>query len=125
MKLIIEGMDRDNTMRLSYVIDEAEIPENTSRIRIKFGDYKLDLVGKITNTGKLEKITAKEELETPLNYHLFGVPESPQIILVEDGRVYSWAKPKRLEAVIQDIHAGGGFDKVYEEIQKNPSRFYY
>jgi len=123
MKLIIEGMDRDRT-GLNYVIDEAEIPENTSRILIKFGDYRLDLVGKITNRGKLNKVTAKEELETLLEYGILGVPESPQIILVEDGRVYSIARKKRLKAVVRDMKIAGGFDNAYKQIKENPLKFY-
>ena len=120
-RMIVEGMDRDN-VGLNYLIDEQEIKDDSTTLVTSFKRYRLDLIGKIDSEGNFFQGTNIESIEQVINCGI--VPESIQTIIVEDGRVYSWAEQNRFKATLNDLKHACGFENAYMQIQQNPSKFY-
>ncbi len=124
-RVIIEGMDPDDTV-LNYVTYEFDINPEASLLLFEFYNYRLDLVGRFNKGGcfrkaKKGKITLEQELTYP--FPAVGVPESPQTVIVEDGRVYSHTSKERLRHTLRALQ-GITFDFAYEQIREHPERFY-
>lgn len=126
-RMIIEGMDMDRT-RLGYVIFSDNVKNDATVLVTEFPRYEIEIKGLLTREKdcvnfiptKLEDRVLQE-----ISYTCFGMPESPQIIIVEDGRVYSGASEERFEAVINDLKNAKGFEYAYKQIKENPHKFYY
>ncbi|MBS3112782.1 hypothetical protein J4418_01750 [Candidatus Woesearchaeota archaeon] len=106
-RMIVEGMDRDN-VGLNYLIDVKS--------------YRLGLVGRIDSEGNFFQGNNPRSIEQIIKGGI--VPESTQTIIMEDGRVYSWAEQDRLKATLNDLKSACGFENAYKLIQQNPSKFY-
>ena len=125
MRLIIEGMDRDNT-RLNYIIREADVPKEATTIKTSWGKYIFRLTGEFKNKHVVKKNNINKDLEFILDYIPVGCPESPQTIIVEDGRIYSWANKERLDATLMGVfEIAGSFDEAYKQIIAEQSKFYH
>jgi len=122
-RMIIEGMDRDR-IKLGYVIRLEDIATDINVIKTTFARYTFNLVGLMNEKGGSIRESLEGDIAQEIDYIPFGTPESPQTIILEDGRIFSWAREDRLEAVLKDFKSAGGFERVYEQIQENPGKFY-
>jgi len=120
-RMIVEGMDRDN-VGLNYLIDEQEIKDDSTILITSFKSYRLGLVGRIDSEGNFFQGNNPRSIEQIIKGGI--VPESTQTIIMEDGRVYSWAEQDRLKATLNDLKSACGFENAYKLIQQNPSKFY-
>ena len=131
--MIVEGMDYDNT-RQNYVTydEERDIPLNITLLNTRFPKYQLSLVGRINVAGDLESIALGVRVECNIGYDALGKPESPQTIMIDDGRVFTQLWPvgslhtlkSRVHRMIDDVKTAGGFELAYLQIQNDPGRFY-
>ena len=120
VRMILEGMDRDNT-GINYIATSGHIPAHVTSVEITFfGGGLLKLVGKVEGNAYHEV-----NVEGTLTAKMQSFFESTQTIITEDGRVYSHAREERLQSALKDIleHAGG-FESAYRQISENPGKFY-
>lgn len=120
VRIIVEGMDRDNT-GLNFYIAEMDIPLETGSI--KFWGGTLTYRGRMKN-GKFEEAPHGGCLEVTVSKAL--IFESTQTVVIEDGRVFHCDSnnKERLEVTLKDIFAkAGSFDSAYRQIEENPGKF--
>ncbi len=125
-RIIIEGMDRDNT-RINFLTNTMKAWDLHTGIVVvepSWGKTALFLRGHL-DSKKYVPVNANKLSGRVAHFETGPFPESIQSIIVEDGRVYSGAHPSRLDETIMHIDSWGGFDKLYARIEKDPNRFYH
>ncbi|MBI4450396.1 hypothetical protein HY642_00340 [Candidatus Woesearchaeota archaeon] len=120
-RIIVEGMDHDNT-RINYVAGEADIPCEAGRLKLSWGHDYLPLVRSVPKNAHKGTLVAKLD-NTPI-----GLFEAVELAIVQHPdavRVYSVCTGERFKFVMKDIFkVAGGFDNAYKQIIDDPGRFY-
>ncbi len=124
-RYIIEGMQQDQAHRMSYVAREGDIPFDVEALSL--GANTLRFVG-YRKPGS-SQIRAKI-LQGPTIVLSRPGPaallehDSPQTVIVEDGRVFTCADPARLHCTLEDFVRADGFEKVFADCKQDPAKMF-